>query len=101
MGRLVTAFVILIVALLGLTVIRSPDFRQRFLNQFGSSTQTQTTGFSTSVPTDGSNPIASNPQGTQRPNNQRPNNSGSSVGAGGATGTNRPNRRRRPITAAW
>ena len=95
MSRLVTAFLILMAALLGLTVIRSPNFRQSFLNQFGSSTPTQTTGFSSPVPTDGS--VAQNPQGTP----QRPSSPDGSGDSGDGTGTTRPNRPRRPITAAW
>jgi hypothetical protein len=56
MGRFVVAIAILILALLGLTMLRSGSFRN-FLNQIGGSSQPQITGFNTSVPKDGT-PIA-------------------------------------------
>ncbi len=95
MSRLVAAVVILLGALLGLSVLRSPNFRQTFLNQFGSSSQTQTTGFSTPVPTDGST-IS---QGTGTPSvsqNTPPTNSNTNN-----TRPNRPNRPPRPIPGGW
>ncbi len=110
MGRLATAFLILMAALLGLTVIRSSNFRQSFLNVFGSSSQTQTTGFSTPVPTDGSNPVASNPQDTTQPppsdnSGTSSDNSSSDESASQDSGSKkfiiRRNRRRYPIGAAW
>jgi hypothetical protein len=85
MSRLLIAIFILIAVLLGLKFISSPFFQQNILNRIGASSQTQTTGFNTSVPADISSdtPIQPNPAS---PVPAQPNNTGSGNAGSGNSG---------------
>jgi hypothetical protein len=115
MSRLLIAISILIAVLLGLKFISSPFFQQNILNRIGASSQTQTTGFNTSVPADVSSntPIQPNPASPvpSQPNNTGSGNSGdTSDGNTGSSNTGSSNTGNkttpsvpslRPIPGGW
>ncbi|UBF26098.1 hypothetical protein K9N68_31975 [Kovacikia minuta CCNUW1] len=112
MNRLLIAFLILLAVLLGLRFISSPFFQQNIWNRIGASSQTQTTGFNSNVPTDISANNPSNPRpspGTPiQPNNppttpSQPSNPENSNNNGG-NASNKPavpTPPRRPIPGSW